>query len=264
VMMPESNEVWMPKLGKSLNPMARKSWVLNFYQGTRGGNISSGCGTMGVTASTGVDPNTGQPCVITTVRTPARVTWAGQAQVLRRVRSSNMSIIDPGDYDESMTLPKCCENEEDDDPIIGKRCVDSKGGGEFCKKECAIYGAGSTWAQQDPSQYPGAPAAAQGCPQRQGTDCFERIDDDLFRELFDCFNCASQTLVIRERPNWQYDPGSDLDKWKHVMGCILLAESDGRNLPAQDGGGCFQIEKPTAQNCCSAAYWGLPGLAAKH
>jgi hypothetical protein len=116
VMMPESNEVWMPKLGKSLNPMARKSWALNFYQGTRGGDTSSGCGSMGVTASTGVDPNTGQPCVITTVRTAARTTWAGQAQVLRSVRSANMSTMPPGDYDESLKLPRCCEGDCPDEP----------------------------------------------------------------------------------------------------------------------------------------------------
>jgi hypothetical protein len=69
VFIPESNEIWMPKLAKSLNPLVKSSFMPNVYVATRGSSHASGCCGM-LTSTAKEDPNTDIPCPISTNRQP--------------------------------------------------------------------------------------------------------------------------------------------------------------------------------------------------
>jgi YD repeat-containing protein len=69
VLIPESNEVWLPKVAKSLNPLVKSSFSLNLYSATRGSSNRSGCCGM-LTSNAVEDPDTDVPCYKSTIRKP--------------------------------------------------------------------------------------------------------------------------------------------------------------------------------------------------
>jgi hypothetical protein len=69
VLIPESNEVWLPKVAKSLNPLAKSSFSMNLYSATRGSSNRSGCCGM-LTSNAVEDPDTDVPCYKSTIRKP--------------------------------------------------------------------------------------------------------------------------------------------------------------------------------------------------
>jgi hypothetical protein len=103
VLIPESNEVWLPKVAKSLNPLVRSSWG------------------MSVDAGTGLSSYTGA-CEIP-VRYPERETGTLPAPYPNPIRRPNMPGLTVGEADAELKLTDSHCNSCNSDNSCGTDCA---------------------------------------------------------------------------------------------------------------------------------------------
>jgi len=91
VFIPESNEIWMPKLAKSLNPLVRSSWNIDL-----------------LSATSLPDPND-VTCCVTPVRKQERSSWIGPIDFPKPLGVPNTPGLEASETDASLTLSNCCK-----------------------------------------------------------------------------------------------------------------------------------------------------------